>query len=394
LEAEHDNFRAALAVAQDDRESDTSQQGSALGLAAALFWFWHLHGHFGEGRARLERVLEQAAALQPDAATPIARILTRVVARAYKGLGQLAYYQGDYDAAQSSFEASAARWRTLGDARGLADALVYLAPTFWERGDHAQGRMVLGECVALARAAGDPWVLAMALWVHGEYTLFHGSPEDQADTARQGDPAAARPILEESAALFRQVGDSWGLGAPLLYLGQAALRQGEHVRARALLSEMLGHMRAIGDRMRLGYGLVMLADTALGQGDISGAAPECHEGLVLLAQIRSNWAACYGLRVCARLAAAQGRAERAARLMGAEEELRTGMGLPLPPHDGQAYSRDVAALRLAVGEEAFAACVCPGPSPEPGTGRSRTRLEPIQRPARYGGAGVADPTLC
>jgi hypothetical protein len=199
----------------------------------------------------------------------------------------------------------------------------------------------------------------MALWMQGEYTLFHGDPE-QEGMAGQGDPDAARPILEESAALFRQVGDGWGLGAPLLRLGQALLRQGDPGRARAALMECLVHMRAVGDRLREGYGRAMLAETVLRDGDTSAAGAMCRESLVLLCAVGSKWAIAYGLRVWVRLATMQGQAQRAARFAGAEAQLRAGMGLTLPPHENQAYECDIAALRSDLPVDVFAATFAEG----------------------------------
>src|SRR5207245_10606218 len=53
LEAEHDNFRAALAWGFEDQPS------LALRLAAALGLFWELRGYWNEGQAALERGLAQ-----------------------------------------------------------------------------------------------------------------------------------------------------------------------------------------------------------------------------------------------------------------------------------------------------------------------------------------------
>src|SRR5207245_7267373 len=52
LEAEHDNFRAVLALRLEGGEA-----GAGLQLAGMLWWFWFLHGYLSEGRRWLEALL-------------------------------------------------------------------------------------------------------------------------------------------------------------------------------------------------------------------------------------------------------------------------------------------------------------------------------------------------
>jgi hypothetical protein len=55
------------------------------------------------------------------------------------------------------------------------------------------------------------------------------------------------------------------------------------------------------------------------------------------------------------VAAAQGQWERAARLMGAGEVLREGIGSIMPPQYRSLYDQAVTAVRTALGEAAFIA---------------------------------------
>jgi hypothetical protein len=57
----------------------------------------------------------------------------------------------------------------------------------------------------------------------------------------------------------------------------------------------------------------------------------------------------------AAVAAAQAQPERAARLFGAAEALRTAVGAPRPHAERAEHERHFAAARAALGEEAFAA---------------------------------------
>src|SRR5436189_137448 len=99
LDAERDNFRAALAFTLGSGDGLT-----ALRLAGALRRLWLLHADLSEGRAALEAAL---------AAAPDAPLVSR--AKALNGLGVLAAEEGDIDAAEQAFEASLEVARELDD---------------------------------------------------------------------------------------------------------------------------------------------------------------------------------------------------------------------------------------------------------------------------------------
>jgi hypothetical protein len=63
----------------------------------------------------------------------------------------------------------------------------------------------------------------------------------------------------------------------------------------------------------------------------------------------------YALEALAEVAWAERRADAAARLYGAAAALRERAGVAIPPDDSPRYNRNVAAVRTALGEEAFSA---------------------------------------
>lgn len=125
LEADHDNFRAALewSLAEDPE--------MALGLAAALWRFWWMRGHLREGRAWLERALQAGEGVAAPAR-----------AAALTAAGELAERHTDYAAASAWYEAALALWRDLGDTRGTATTLDGLAETAMRQGGYV--RLVTG----------------------------------------------------------------------------------------------------------------------------------------------------------------------------------------------------------------------------------------------------------
>ena len=74
----------------------------------------------------------------------------------------------------------------------------------------------------------------------------------------QGDPQAARPIFDESHALFHLVGDAWGEAMTLYRLGLAAAGMGDPA-AHAHYERSLELFRQVGDTLGMAVVLNALA---------------------------------------------------------------------------------------------------------------------------------------
>ncbi|MDF3042510.1 MAG: transcriptional regulator, family, partial [Thermomicrobiales bacterium] len=90
LQTEHDNLRAALAWAVSENDAE-----AALDLGGALYRFWATQGYYEEGRRWLETALDLA---------PGARSSSR--GHALLGAGVMAFFQGDYDRAETLWQES------------------------------------------------------------------------------------------------------------------------------------------------------------------------------------------------------------------------------------------------------------------------------------------------
>jgi hypothetical protein len=74
---------------------------------------------------------------------------------------------------------------------------------------------------------------------------------------------AGHPFYEQSLALFREIGDTWGIAYALNNLGQVAFAVlHDRTRARALFEESLRLRRALGDSMGIAMSLNNLAHLA------------------------------------------------------------------------------------------------------------------------------------
>jgi predicted ATPase/class 3 adenylate cyclase len=124
---------------------------------------------------------------------------------------------------------------------------------FWRQyGFFSEGRQRLSQ--ALSHAPGTTVHRAKALRASGVLAL------------QQGDRIAARPALEESVALFRQLGDNQGLAYSLSRLGDAVYREGSYDLARFLHEESLALCRELGDKWGMADALQGLSTTAITQG--------------------------------------------------------------------------------------------------------------------------------
>jgi tetratricopeptide (TPR) repeat protein len=108
---------------------------TALEMAASLWPYWWLRDHMAEGRDLLERVVEIDGADRPAV---------------LKGLGTMAFRQGDAERAEQVFQERLELVERNGDKRDLADALTDLSRIALRRGDFAEVRRYAERAYAAA----------------------------------------------------------------------------------------------------------------------------------------------------------------------------------------------------------------------------------------------------
>jgi len=253
---------------------------------------------------------------------------------------------------------------------------------FWDVHGHlSEGRRWLDELLA-SKSHAPALVRAKALRCAGLLAL------------NQNDYERARTLLEESLALYRELGDQEGIAWVLNNIGNVALDQGDYERAVSLYNESLAYYRELDDKDGISRTLNNLAIVAAYQEDYDQSLSLFEESLVVhrelgykdgIAQLLTNlgeltlrqgnyersvvyyqeglamhWELGYknGIAYCMEGLAAVttnlGYPIQAAQLWGAAQKLRETIGTSLSSADYADYERHVATARAQTNETEFA----------------------------------------
>jgi predicted ATPase/class 3 adenylate cyclase/DNA-binding CsgD family transcriptional regulator len=327
LEHEHDNFRAAMKWLME-----TVQGEAAMRLTGAMWRFWEAHAHFAEGRRLLKQVLETV---------PSASAAAR--AKALTGAGMLASRQGDFAEAVRFLEASFSEYDALGDRRGMAYALTYLAVQAQEQGQADRAAALHQQSIELYESLGeDQHGLARSLNNLGYHLLL------------QGDAREAAPYLERSLALGRELGDGRLIAVVLYNLAWVAQKEPNLERAQTLYDESLGLFRLAHDTRWIAFVLQELGGLAQARGQFERAFGLVAESLTLFRDVGEKAGLALCLERLAKLAIAMGDTARAGFLFGAAEILRERQHYPLHAGEIDDYQRWIAQGRSVSGPHAWA----------------------------------------
>ncbi|MBW3590067.1 MAG: tetratricopeptide repeat protein [Actinobacteria bacterium] len=205
--------------------------------------------------------------------------------------------RGDYRGAQVLAEDALQISREIGEPLPIASCLNFAAWNAYLLGDLDRGLAYLREAVEVARKGAGKQELSSVLHSLGEVERVAGGE--------------ARPLLEESLKIAREIGVAVAIWAPLWSLGELARTEGDIKRSVALHLEALSTVR--GSQRHF----VLQSLESVG-GLLAGAD-----------------------------------AEEAARLFGAAHALRSRFLAPRPPVHQPTYEVDVAAARKGLTDDGF-----------------------------------------
>jgi non-specific serine/threonine protein kinase len=192
----------------------------------------------------------------------------------------------------------------------------------------------------VARPSEEGLRLAGALWRYWEVRGHIAEGRSHLDRLlRPTDPDASRAVLarahlgagvcafygfdypsaiqhyEDSARLYRLVGDDRGVTRPLTYLGWLYTYQADYARGRGLLEKALQVSRAVGDRQAEAWATARLGVLAYFAGDPAKGAPLLERALALSREMGDALGTGWWLLLLGMAEVSLGRLDRAAGLL-------------------------------------------------------------------------------
>ena len=253
IEADKDNMRVAWHWAAQQKH------WPLLGKSVnALHWFYLLRGRYEEGMAACRQVSTQfdVVALSQELDSAIPRILAQI----WVWQANFAWILGDGEA-------------------GVVDLQQSLA--LLEKQPHYDREIQL--------------VKAHALHILG---LFSDYYDDDLD--------AGREMMEQSLALYQNIGDQWGEAWCLRYLGSTMQRLNFKDEARDCLERSLALFRVLGDKIEIAMSLHFLSFMAIAEGHYQQATQLGQESLTINEGIDASFGKAQSLAILAWTTLTQG----------------------------------------------------------------------------------------
>ena len=202
LEERHDDLHDLVERLLDE------DPATAAEVSAALWRFWWQRGHMREGRELLER----AAALD-----------TGDRAQVLKGLGTIAFRQGDLEPAERAFRERFGLVEREGSAADLADACADLARVALRHSDFGEVRRWAERGYEAADGLDDPAAIRMPLHLRAAAARMDGRYDE------------ARELYLRSIELNERLGNEVNIAGENHNLFYVALHSGDREEARRRL---------------------------------------------------------------------------------------------------------------------------------------------------------------
>jgi predicted ATPase/DNA-binding SARP family transcriptional activator len=210
------------------------------------------------------------------------------------------------------------------------------------KGDRQFSEHLHLEALALARKIDDKLNQAWAL-------LFLG----RNITSWRDRHAEGMIYCEEALALFRESSYRPGIIQTLNMLGELARVAGDYDRAKKSYELCLDESHESGYRLRQVMTIANLSYIAQHEGDYERAEEYLLEALLEIIELGLKYHIASALAILVGPLTGQGESERAARILGATENLRKSMGGGLPPADQFAIDGYVATLKRKFDSDTF-----------------------------------------
>jgi predicted ATPase/DNA-binding SARP family transcriptional activator len=189
--------------------------------------------------------------------------------------------------------------RSGGSPAARAKALCQAGSTSWWTQGVAGAQTLLEESQALYRELGDQAGIAASLLHLGRVAQRHGDLE------------MAQSHFDASRAISEQLTDDMGVAASLLALGGLAWRRDDYATARSYFERSLALHRRVGDTYGTARSLSGLGDIAWRQGDLAATRSNYTESLAMMRELENQSSVPWMLTMLANVARLEGDLESA-----------------------------------------------------------------------------------
>jgi non-specific serine/threonine protein kinase len=331
-EAEQVRERHARYYLEFAEEADAQEPERQLNEARPVAWLRRMESEHDNLRAALSWSLDEDA--EPDGRAAELGLRLAVALFWFWHTHQSEGRRYLERAASARSDPTTSRWRTRA-LHGAAWIALF-------QGDYGASKALMEESVALYRQVGDKEGIASGLTELGMVAVLG-----------QRDDVPLPAVLEELGELKSELKNRSTLAYLLMLEGLIAMGQGDLERSVTLHEESLELCREIGDTQGVISCLVDLGIIALVRADHEGAAPLLREALRLGWEADYKSAIQHSLHGLAGVAARRERPVRAARLWGAVEGMREAYGVHITPLalSISNYEGRLAAARSRLGDE-------------------------------------------
>jgi tetratricopeptide (TPR) repeat protein len=248
---------------------------------------------------------------------------------------------GDNANAKRVAEESVALYRQSQDQRGLAFALVVLAYPLEFLGERVRAEAVLQESYAIARAAGDVYVICRSLNILARVIvdLHH-------------DLHLSQGYVEESLRLAKEAGLRSQEAQAFEILGLIAIQRNDYDEARSHLKESVRVYQEVGATFNVILEKSNLAHLERKLGNYADALEYYRETIIAFRDIGQTGAVAHQLECFGFIALAQHQNkrsspadERALQLFVAADALRAKGGTPMRPDEQVYFDEHLKSLR-------------------------------------------------
>lgn len=329
---EQDNLRAAL------QWGLTRNPKHALRIVGAANLFWTAGGYSAEGFRWTQRALQavEKGSLNGGEDT------LRVRAKALCGLTRLFLSLGDNLNARQVAEESVNLYRQTTDQLGLAFALVILAYPLLFLGERALAESALQESYAIAKEAGDVYLICRSLNMLARVIvdLYH-------------DLDLSQRYIEESYHRAREAGLQSQEAQASSIRGSIAMGRNDYESARAHYQEAVRVYDEIGARFNVILEKSNLAHMERTLGNYEAALDYYRDTITAFRDIGQSGAVAHQLECFGFIALAQNQASRAVQLFASASALREQANTPMTPTELTYFDQQIGSARQQMAANEF-----------------------------------------